>query len=59
MKLSALDRTERRGQSPADLAESLRHYLYAKYLYTESSAADRRERLRLAAGTEQLEAVEG
>ena len=59
LKLSALDRTERRGQSPADLAESLRRYLYAKYLYTEPSAVERRERLRLAPAAEAAEAAEG
>src|SRR6516165_2654978 len=33
LKLGELDRTERRGRSPAELAESLRRYLYSKYLY--------------------------
>ena len=33
LKLSELDRTERPRRSPAELSESLRHYLYAKYVY--------------------------
>ena len=33
LKLSELDRTERRRQSPAELSDSLRQYLYAKYVY--------------------------
>jgi hypothetical protein len=31
--LSELDRSERRERSPAELSESLRQYLYAKYVY--------------------------
>jgi hypothetical protein len=33
LKLSALDRSERRERTPAELSESLRQYLYAKYVY--------------------------
>ena len=33
LKLSELNRTERRRQNPAELSESLRQYLYAKYVY--------------------------
>jgi hypothetical protein len=33
LKLSELDRSERRERSPAELSESLRQYLYAKYVY--------------------------
>src|SRR5882724_11738211 len=33
LKLSELDRTERRRQTAAELSESLREYLYAKYVY--------------------------
>jgi len=32
LKLSELDRTERRRQTTAELSESLRQYLYAKYV---------------------------
>jgi hypothetical protein len=42
LKLSELNRSERRRQSPAELSESLRQYLYAKYVYrpvTESGHA--------------------
>jgi len=52
LKLSELDRTERRGASPAELSESLRRYLYSKYLYRTEPPADlveRREHLRVAA----------
>jgi hypothetical protein len=52
LKLSALDRTEPREQSPGELADSLRRYLYAKYLYREPAPAERRERLRLATAAE-------
>jgi hypothetical protein len=51
LKLSALERVEHRGQTPAELSESLRRYLYSKYVYaTEvtASLAQRRESLRLA-----------
>jgi hypothetical protein len=33
LKLSELDRSERPRRSPAELSESLRQYLYAKYVY--------------------------
>src|ERR1700748_249745 len=33
LKLSELDRSERRERTPAELSESLRQYLYAKYVY--------------------------
>src|ERR1700733_522115 len=33
LKLSELDRTERRERTAAELSESLRQYLYAKYVY--------------------------
>ena len=63
LKLCALERSEHRGQSPAELSESLRRYLYSKYLYGSDPAAgpgQRRERLRLAAtGTDDPKVAEG
>jgi len=62
LKLRALDRTERRVQNPAELAEQLRRYLYSKYLYGCEPAADfdeRRERLHLATGTDHQKVAEG
>jgi hypothetical protein len=64
LKLSALDRTDRRGQNGAALSESLRQYLYAKYLYSNPAAPgatgseERREALRLADGTEHQKVAE-
>jgi hypothetical protein len=45
LKLSELERTERPRRTPAELLESLRQYLYAKYVYrpTASSEAQQRE----------------
>src|ERR1700742_348004 len=40
LKLSELDRTERRRQTAAELSESLRQYLYAKYVYRPSPDAE-------------------
>jgi len=63
LKLCALDRSEHRGQTPAELADSLRRYLYSKYLYGYEATPDfeeRRERLRLAAtGTDHQKVAEG
>ena len=63
LKLCALDRSEPRDQPPAELSDSLRRYLYTKYLYADGGAPgveQRRERLRLAAtGTDQQKAAEG
>jgi hypothetical protein len=62
LKLSELDRTERREQTAAELSESLRQYLYAKYVYrpiAESHDAPREPALRLAVGPEQQELAEG
>ncbi|MBV8784988.1 MAG: hypothetical protein JOZ67_12435 [Gammaproteobacteria bacterium] len=62
LKLSELDQQgERRGR---DLTDSVREYLYAKYLYrlvtppAAPEAAERREALRLAGGTEHPELAE-
>jgi hypothetical protein len=61
LKLSELDRTERRERSPAELSESLRQYLYAKYVYRviADSHVPREPNLRLAAGPEPQELAEG
>jgi hypothetical protein len=62
LKLSELDRTERRERSPAELSESLRQYLYAKYVYravTESLPREPALRLAAAVGSEQQELAEG
>jgi hypothetical protein len=61
LKLSELDRTERRERTAAELSESLRQYLYAKYVYRAVSEAlvPREPGLRLAVGPEQQELAEG
>lgn len=41
LKLSELERIERPRQSAADLLESLRQYLYAKYVYRQVEGGDR------------------
>ena len=61
LKLSELERTERPRQSAGELLESLRQYLYAKYVYRHPSGTDTarsaempRDPVRLAlAGVEQ------
>jgi hypothetical protein len=60
LKLSELGRTERRRQTTAELSESLREYLYAKYVYRPAPEADApREAVRLALGAESPEILEG
>lgn len=61
LKLSELDRTERRERSPAELSESLRQYLYAKYVYraVAEQLLPREAALRLAAVPEPQELAEG
>jgi hypothetical protein len=61
LKLSELDRTERRRQTTAELSESLRQYLYAKYVYRPLGDTELpREPVRLAAAIDQTELlVEG
>jgi hypothetical protein len=61
LKLSELDRTERRRQSKTELSDSLRQYLYAKYVYRQAAEAEgEREPVRLAAvGSDQKEIIEG
>jgi hypothetical protein len=61
LKLSELDRTERRERTAAELSESLRQYLYAKYVYRPipESHLPREPSLRLAVGSEPQEVAEG
>jgi hypothetical protein len=60
LKLSELDRTERRRQTAAELSESLRQYLYAKYVYRPLGETDiAREPVRLTVAAEQTELLEG
>ena len=40
LKLRALDKSERKGESPAELSDALRRYLYTKYLYGSDSNQD-------------------
>jgi hypothetical protein len=64
LKLSELDRSkERRGRTPTELSESLRQYLYAKYVYRATAVAelqeDSREALRLASALGEQKVAEG
>jgi hypothetical protein len=60
LKLSALDRSERRRQSAAELSESLRQYLYAKYVYRSPTEKEERlEPVRLAVTADQSELLKG
>ena len=61
LKLSELDRTERRRQTTAELSESLRQYLYAKYVYRPLGDNELpREPVRLVSAADQTELmVEG
>jgi hypothetical protein len=61
LKLSELDRSERRERSAAELSESLRQYLYAKYVYraVPETHISREPPLRLAVGAETQEITEG
>ena len=61
LKLSELDRTERRERSAAELSESLRQYLYAKYVYRAipEPHLPREPSLLLAVGSEPQELAEG
>jgi hypothetical protein len=40
LKLSELNRTDRRRQNAGELSDSLRHYLYAKYVYRAPAASE-------------------
>lgn len=60
LKLSELERAERPRQSAAELLESLRQYLYAKYVYRQAGGTDvprgaeaPREPVRLALAMDQ------
>jgi hypothetical protein len=61
LKLSELNGAERRERSTAEMSESLRQYLYAKYVYrvVSESLAPREPSLRLATGPEPQELAEG
>jgi hypothetical protein len=60
LKLSELDRTERRRQTAAELSESLRQYLYAKYVYRALGETEvAREPVRLSVVSEKAELLEG
>jgi hypothetical protein len=63
LKLSELNRSERKRQNPAELSESLRQYLYAKYVYRPTAQAEGAHQppLHLAAvgPTDQPEVLEG
>ncbi len=61
LKLSELASTERRERTAAELSESLRQYLYAKYVYrpVPETHVPRDASLRLTAGPEQQELAEG
>ena len=60
LKLSELDRTERRRQTAAELSESLRQYLYAKYVYRALGETEvAREPVRLSVAAEKTELMEG
>lgn len=63
LKLSELNRSERKRQNPAELSESLRQYLYAKYVYRPVQAEGAQQPVHLTAvngvGVEQPEILEG
>jgi hypothetical protein len=62
LKLSELNRSERRRQNAGELSDSLRHYLYAKYVYRSAAAVteEAQPASRLAAvGSDQPELLEG
>jgi hypothetical protein len=60
LKLSELNRTERRRQNPAELSESLRQYLYAKYVYRPAQPEAVPPAVHLTAvATDQPEVLEG
>ncbi len=61
LKLSELNRSERRRQTPGELSESLRQYLYAKYVYRHTAPEDGSHRpVHLSAvDSEQPEVLEG
>ena len=58
LKLSELDQTDRPRRSPAELLESLRQYLYAKYVYRPAAGSEaqhretRQDSVRLALAAE-------
>jgi hypothetical protein len=60
LKLSELEQTDRPHRSPAELLESLRQYLYAKYVYRPAASSEaqhremRQESVRLALAEHEL-----
>jgi hypothetical protein len=60
LKLSELEQTDRPRRSPAELLESLRQYLYAKYVYRPAASPEaqhretRQESVRLALAEHEL-----
>ena len=60
LKLSELNRSERKRQNQAELSESLRQYLYAKYVYRPVLQEGGQPPVHLAAvGPDQPEILEG
>jgi hypothetical protein len=62
LKLSELNRSERKRQDAAELSESLRQYLYAKYVYRPAAQGEgsQQQPAHLAAvGPDQPEILEG
>jgi len=60
LRLSELDRSERRERTRAELSESLRNYLYSKYLYRhEAEFEEPDEAVHLAVAGERQKVVEG
>jgi len=60
LKLSELDRSERRRQTSAELSESLRQYLYAKYVYRPFQEAEgARDAVHLAVSNDQPDLLKG
>ncbi len=60
LKLSELNRSERKRQSSAELSDSLRQYLYSKYVYRQAPQGEGTQPVHLTAvSTDQPEVLEG
>ena len=60
LKLSELNRSERKRQNAAELSDSLRQYLYAKYVYRPPNSGEGSQAAHLAAvNNDQPEVLEG
>jgi hypothetical protein len=60
LKLSELNRSERRRQNSVELSESLRQYLYAKYVYRPAAPTESPQAIHLATvNPDQPEVLEG